>query len=506
MESNISTHSLGPPPAAVGILLLHSQLNLYIAMGKKLARRGCKVIYYTRSEKERGAVLRLTDSAREDVIVSDLILILASEPLGDPKEIVSRARDVEARIGEPLNKVGLTHRHLGWGYSPGSFNYPRDPELTGIGYWNYLNAVLGQIEFWEEEIRRHGLELLVDAGKEAAVACRAANISYRWMIYARYKDHRAWSVDEYQSIPGVRNFYEKDAEADLLEPTLQPYIAGAEKNEIFWRRHQIGYVVSSIIRNCTLRLGGQVYRRDWSRIRFHHLVLSPIRVYREARKIKRLSTETAVSLADTPFVYMPLQKEPEQALLMTAPDHTDQLAIAIEVSRSLPAGVMLVISEHPFGIGRRPDNFYDQLAALPNVRFFSFSEPALAKVAASSATVSISGTAVFEAAILGRPAVVYNRRSVPEFLDHVFVANRDGALEEIFSRIIRGKIDMEKARKDGARFERALRDASFSLGKYGTTTTEAGYAPPDELVTRLTQRLLAGLPIGETTTGKGTAS
>lgn len=481
----------------IGILLLHSQLNLYLAMGARLSEQGAKVFYYTRTEKERRAVLArlgIADPESPIVAVADLIPDGVVEPVADRDALVTRAREIEARIGETLHRVALAHRHLGAGFSPGSFSYPRDRRISGADYWHYLGAITEQVAFWLNEIAGKRLTAIVDGGKEAAVACRASGIAFRWLIFARYKDHRAWAVDEFQSLPAVASIFEQIADEEVTPATPEQYAGATQKIGDFWRRQRLPSLMARVLRNLTLNLAREVVRRRFSAVSWRGLVGYPIATYRASQAIRRRSTATVESLTGTPYVYLPLQKEPEQALLMAAPEHTDQLSVVIDVARALPAGVLLAISEHPYGIGRRAPAFYDQLAALPNVVFFSFEESPLARIANALVTVTISGTAAFEAATMGRPAIVFNPRSVPTLLPTVRTVGVDGTLEAMIGDLLHNGYDEDRARIDGAKFEEALRRASFSLGAYGTQTSEkSGTSPDKEHVATVTDALLASL-------------
>lgn len=490
LEKSETTH-------CVGLYLLHSQLNLYLEMGKYLEAAGSTVFYYVRSRAELSAVakrLGVDPSTSNKVTLADVILEGVTAPVPDTNALVSRARALEAKMGETMNRVALSHRHLGNGYSPGSFSYPRDRRLSETDYWQYLNAVTTQVEFWTNEIATKKLTAIIDGGKEAAAACRATGIAFRWLVFARYKDHRAWAVDEFQSLPRVAEIFETISDAEVSPTEPEQYVGATIKNNAFWQRQTLPSLIGRIAANFTVKLGKALLKGDFHKISWKAFFTYPISTYRASVDILARSTASVESLKDTPYVYFPLQKEPEQALLMAAPNFTDQLAIAIDLSRVLPAGVKLAISEHTFGIGRRPPAFYDQLAALPNVVFFSFEESPMARIANALATVTVSGTAAFESATMGKPAIVYNPLSVPTLLAHVFVANEDGSIEDILRRIVDGEWDQGRARIDGAKFEEALGRASFSLGDYGKRTTEDARATLDpNLVSVAGQALLESL-------------
>lgn len=110
-------------------------------------------------------------------------------------------------------------------------------------------------------------------------------------------------------------------------------------------------------------------------------------------------------LGETPFAYFPLHYEPEASLLVSAPEHVDQVAVIEAAADSLPDGWVLAVKEHRPMLGRRPGGYYDRLARIPRVTLLSPFEDGLATLRAARVTVTITGTAGFEAVLLGRPAV-----------------------------------------------------------------------------------------------------
>jgi hypothetical protein len=107
------------------------------------------------------------------------------------------------------------------------------------------------------------------------------------------------------------------------------------------------------------------------------------------------------------YVFFPLHLEPELALLLYAPFFTSQLAIIHNVAQSLSHDTALYIKEHPRAIGRRPLAYYQELAAIPNVRLIESSVNSLQLIKNSSGVVTITGTAGLEAMLLGKPALTF---------------------------------------------------------------------------------------------------
>lgn len=106
-----------------------------------------------------------------------------------------------------------------------------------------------------------------------------------------------------------------------------------------------------------------------------------------------------------PFAYFPLHMDPEASTMVLAPMLTNQIAVAEALAKSLPMSMELVVKEHQPMVGLRPPGFYDQIARLPGVRLMSplADGPELVRRAALTAT--ITGTAAWEALLLGRPAL-----------------------------------------------------------------------------------------------------
>jgi hypothetical protein len=107
------------------------------------------------------------------------------------------------------------------------------------------------------------------------------------------------------------------------------------------------------------------------------------------------------------YVFFPLHLEPELALLLYAPFFTNQLAIIHNVAQSLPHDTALYIKEHPRAVGRRSLAYYQELAAIPNVRLIDSSVNSLQLIKNSSGVVTITGTAGLEAMLLGKPALTF---------------------------------------------------------------------------------------------------
>lgn len=107
-----------------------------------------------------------------------------------------------------------------------------------------------------------------------------------------------------------------------------------------------------------------------------------------------------------PFVYFPLHVSPEASTMVLSPALTDQYAVVETLSKSIPAYTRLVVKDHWVMLGKRPDGFYERLARLPNVVMVDPFVRGLDLLQKAALTTVITGTAAWEAFLLGKPALV----------------------------------------------------------------------------------------------------
>lgn len=107
---------------------------------------------------------------------------------------------------------------------------------------------------------------------------------------------------------------------------------------------------------------------------------------------------------------MPLHLIPESSTFSLAPLYVNELSIIEAVSKSLPAGWYLYVKEHQAMVGERYTEFYKKVNRIPNVKmvqlnYYQDPKPWITK---SQGVVTISGTTAYEAALLGKPAIVFS--------------------------------------------------------------------------------------------------
>lgn len=110
-----------------------------------------------------------------------------------------------------------------------------------------------------------------------------------------------------------------------------------------------------------------------------------------------------------PYVYMPLHLIPESTTATLAPLYLNELSNIEAVSKQLPLGWKLYVKEHQVMLGERSFDFYKKVKAIPNVRLVQLNYYKDPKdwIVNSKGVVTITGTGAYEAALLGKKAIVF---------------------------------------------------------------------------------------------------
>lgn len=105
-----------------------------------------------------------------------------------------------------------------------------------------------------------------------------------------------------------------------------------------------------------------------------------------------------------PFVLLTLHKQPEASIDVLGSHLSNQLETIRALARTLPAGAELWVKEHSNAIGDRPPAFFAAARQLPGVRLISPFLNSFDLMPHASLTLAVSGTACYEAGLLGLPA------------------------------------------------------------------------------------------------------
>lgn len=150
------------------------------------------------------------------------------------------------------------------------------------------------------------------------------------------------------------------------------------------------------------------YRRDIAVDPPIKQAINVLRMMRRQRKARQPGFFERLLPANEPYAYFPLHYQPELTTMVLSPFWQDQPSIIANIARSLPLGMRLYVKEHVPMLGLRAVNYYDPLRLIPNVRLVDPYLSSLDLIQRSQLVLTITGTAGFEAALLGRPVITFS--------------------------------------------------------------------------------------------------
>jgi hypothetical protein len=119
------------------------------------------------------------------------------------------------------------------------------------------------------------------------------------------------------------------------------------------------------------------------------------------------------------FIFYPLQMTPESSINTPAPFFVDQMRAIDAIRFAMPNDCHLLVKEHPSSISTRPVSFVRAARRRAGVVVAHCRMPSRELIQRAACTISVTGTATFEAFLLGRPSLVLGSSLVAEYLGGV---------------------------------------------------------------------------------------
>ena len=144
-------------------------------------------------------------------------------------------------------------------------------------------------------------------------------------------------------------------------------------------------------------------------------------------KIKKYFNINHVNELPEKFIYFPLQLYPEASIHIPSPFFKHQERVIDLIRLNLPKQYKLIIKEHPLMEGRRSSDFYKKLMKTSGVRLINTAVNSNEIIRKSSLTISVSGTAVYEAYFLKKPSFSLGETTFSNFTNTIKVDLNDMA-------------------------------------------------------------------------------
>ncbi len=440
-----------------------------IALAAKLkASTGRRVILYVQGPESVAVHEKYLKAGKVDELVDwGLFHRLAVENTSEA-EVLEQARHLEQWLGLPMSHILMSRRDAGRGFALAGLYHPHSEFSRSATHLQLLRGITGMLQFWKSEIEKRRIGLFINGNKEAAVVSRRMGVAYRMLYPTRYKNYYYWAHDEFVAPPSLRAHYDEVGQRDRAPIDLQaPYLHDTGTRKLFVGDNGFARFLKFAL-NVTKRKTYLWYKK-YDRPEYY-LLLEGLRYHwqywRDSENLKSPNTIPLSKLKGKPFIFLPLQTEPEFSMQVMSPEYLFQLGAITSLARDLPAGALVAVKETVWGLGRRPRDFYRQIQEFSNVVLLDLNERGVDVVREATAVATISGSAGVEAALQGRPVVLFGRHNGYEFLPHVKMIQREEDLAPALYEIFSGKINNEEAVAAGARYGEALERLSFDMGDF----------------------------------------
>ena len=386
---------------------------------------------------------------------------------------ISQIQDFERSFSCSANSLLIVDRHFGRGYSPGGFFHAKAAKIFQYGYVDAIYSHINVFNFFKDEIFSKKLNLFVGGNSLVAKACEISKIPYRNLVSARFENRYAWCVDQYWSNPLIKLEFDAidDGEVTTGADIERYYESKQYRSTHLAHQDRVTWLIKAIVL-ILLRFFKNIFRKK-SRASGQYLLFEQI-LFAVRRYLgrKRLSSKRfCMPLDSSParYIFYPLQTEPEATLQGFSPEFFFQHTLIVMLAKATPFDLPVLVKETFLAAGRRPKNFYAQLMDLLNVSFLNMNEEGVEVVKKATIVCTISGSAGIEAALLGKPVLNFGQHNCYDFLDHSISVRKFDDVEIGIQNAL--ALDTEKAKRDGLKFQEAMRRATFDMQGFSSTSS-----------------------------------
>ena len=408
-----------------------------------------------------------------------------------PDDLGSMASAFEARHGISLVEVIRSDRHLGIDFVTGA-RAPRSWMAHHLAYAQIVDMALRLCEFYEQLIREtQPLAVMVYPGMMASAALADVAAAHGIPIRGLAKGRKAanqfhWTIDKFARWWGI-----DDAFAKRLPVTPVPAADAKDASSRMGAPFRMQLVFDGLAKDASPRalvrsLDGLARKHIINRVRGmsygHYLARDELRLvwdlWRWKRSLLREAPVAATLPAEMPFVFFPLQTEPESNLMAESPMCDNQLTFLDWLCKASPAGWYVVVKEHPGLTVPRPAGFWDRIRAYRNVIVAAGRDSAEAIADRARLVAVINGTLGHQAAIAGRPVLTFHPYFQGRCMSHVLHADSYETTKAELQRVRDNALpSLDERRRAGQAYLAALDDCAFTLDDEALIRGAVGKAP-----------------------------
>lgn len=378
-----------------------------------------------------------------------------------------KVRDFEKLLNIPIYKIFITDRTIGRGFfASGGHNQPFTKAQFYFNHEACIKLAAEFFTFWENILSKKDVKFAMNLPPYAHIIAKKKKIFTKRLIGGKFKNTKYWASDIFLQPENLNFRHYKDAQKKLKRIQIDsPY-----KGHLNFRSiHISNFSFFGTFKNSFKFLLQHIYGKLKGSLKSKNLFLkAAFLVFWKRRndflKIKNLSSINIDGAKKENFVYFPLLTEPEIALHGIANDFFFQLSAINIISRDLPSNYRLIVKEHLLAVGRRPDQFYEQIKSLNNVLIADPLDFGLDYIKHAKIVACITGTAAWEAAVMGVPVITFSKNNIINKINHVYLASNFSETDQLILKIIKKNYPNKKSINDGALLYETYFKNSIDMG------------------------------------------
>lgn len=452
------------PPAAAPRLLMALPTTIGGQGATEIARRlqrdhGCSVVIVANGPGDVPG--DLDPSAFADFVYwGEVIKPRRPGELGTAAELAASAERLEKHLDISALDLLRSDRHVGIEFVTGA-TFMRSLYASNLSFAQRLDLALRACEFAEQVIQRHRPEATIGFPGgfhwDALISVgEALGVPMHFLAMPRRDNNFYWLCNRWGWPAGLEEAFEtefaalKAADPDMLVVNDANLKLGTPDRvqlvlDALKQTATIGAVVRQLmqvakagaISSAIRRLRGRdpAYGSYRTLSKMRQVLGRWIRIRSALRQPPLLDTLPS----DLPFVFYPLQFEPESSLMVEAQAAESQLSFIDWLVKTVPAGWYVMVKDHPLQPAERGRAFWRQLDRYPNLLVAPALEPSEVLMRRARAVAVINSTVGIQAALLGIPVLTFHDRYTARLMPHVWYANSYQATRQALREIRDGK-------------------------------------------------------------------
>lgn len=385
-----------------------------------------------------------------------------------------------------LYDVILTDRQLGKYFYVSAIKHHHSKVSKKCSLNKSLNLCIKAFEYWENIIKKNKINLIISYGagwglhsRPLYIIAKKKNINIRNLVTARIRNLFYWSANEYGEFNETlkKSFKQKkikplkNKKIESLKNILSSSLV--EKNLIKSRTF-LGF--SKVIIKYILLYFYRFFRNKEKFNQTQSLyegITYLFNGYLNQKFINKIAKKVITPEEMKVSFFLPLQQVPESSTIGLSFMH-DQLNFIVETSLRLPPQNKLIVKEHLYSIEARNKDFYNTIKNLPNVIFAHNYMPGEYLISRCLGVITLSSSAAYEAAIMGKPTIIFEKKPHIKELSHVLWCKHINDLKRLPSFLNKGifKNNRKVSKMDGQIYLQRCIDNFFSISGDNLATTK----------------------------------